>query len=121
MAILSEEVRQKVEDSLKGLKEAAKLVFFTQEFEYPICEDNRMLMEVLSAISDKVGVEVLDSVGDKEKGEYYRVEKIPTTIVKGAEDYGIRFYGIPGGYEFASLIHAIKMVSSKSSALSTEV
>jgi len=27
---------------------------------------------------------------------------------------------MPGGYEFASLIHAIKMVSSKSSALSTE-
>jgi hypothetical protein len=53
MAILSEEVRQKVEDSLKGLKEATKLVVFTQEFECPICEDNRMQMEELSAISDK--------------------------------------------------------------------
>ena len=59
-------------------------------------------------------------VGDKAKADYYKVEKIPATIVEGEEDYGIRFYGIPGGYEFASLIHALKTVSSNSSALSTE-
>jgi len=59
-------------------------------------------------------------VGDKTKADYYKVEKIPATIVKGEEDYGLRFYGIPGGYKFASLIHALKTASSKSSALSTE-
>ena len=48
------------------------------------------------------------------------MEKIPATIVEGEEDYGIRFYGIPGGYDFASLIHAIKTVSSQRSALSRE-
>lgn len=120
MAILREEVRQKVVDSLKGLKGWLKLVVFTQEFECQSCGDNRMLMEELSSISDKVDVEVLDFVGDKEKADYYKVDKIPATVVEGEEDYGIRFYGIPGGYEFASLIHAIKMVSSESSALSTE-
>ena len=56
MAILSEEVRQKVEDGLKGLKEGLKLVVFTQEFECPSCGDNRMLMDELSAISDKVDI-----------------------------------------------------------------
>ena len=76
MAILSEEVRQKVENGLKGLKEGLKLVVFTQEFECPSCGDNRMLMDELSAISDKVDIEVLDFVGDKEKGEYYKVDKI---------------------------------------------
>ncbi|RCV65940.1 hypothetical protein C5S53_01280 [Methanophagales archaeon] len=58
--------------------------------------------------------------GDKTKADYYKVEKIPATIVEGEVDYGLRFYGIPGGYEFASLIHALKIVSSESSALSTE-
>ena len=120
MAILSGEVRQKVEDSLKGLKGGIKLTTFTQDFECPSCSDNRMLMEELSSLSDEVHVEVLDFVSDKEKADYYRVEKIPATIVEGEEDYGIRFYGIPGGYEFASLIHAIKTVSSQRSALSGE-
>jgi len=120
MAILSEEVRQKVGDTFRGLKEGLNLVVFTQEFECSTCEDNRMLMEELSSISNKVRVEVLDFVRDKAKADYYKVDKIPATIVEGEKDYGIRFYGIPGGYEFASLIHAMKMVSSNSSILSTE-
>jgi glutaredoxin-like protein len=32
-------------------------------------------------------------------------------------DYGIKFYGIPAGYEFASLIEAIKLVSTGSHGL----
>jgi hypothetical protein len=70
--------------------------------------------------TNKVSVEVLDFVRDKAKADYYKVEKIPATIVEGNEDYGLRFYGILGRYEFASLIHALKTVSSNSSALSTE-
>jgi len=120
MAMLSEKVKHQVKETLKDLKDTVKLVVFTQGFECPSCGDNRMLMEELSTISDKVSVEVLDFVRDKTKADYYKVEKIPATIVEGEEDYGLRFYGIPGGYEFASLIHALKTVSSKSSALSTE-
>ena len=37
--------------------------------------------------------------------------------VVGEEDYGVRFYGIPSGYEFASLLHAIKLVASAEPAL----
>jgi len=37
-----------------------------------------------------------------------------SVVLGGAEsqDYGIRFYGIPSGYEFASLLEAIRMVGS---------
>ena len=119
MAILSEKVRQEVEHILEGLKGGVKLVVFTQEFECSTCENNRMLMEELAALSSNVRLEVLDFVRDKEKAELYKLDKIPATVVEGKEDYGIRFYGVPGGYEFASLIHAIIMVSSGSSTRST--
>jgi glutaredoxin-like protein len=119
MAILSEKVRQEVEHILEGLKGGVKLVVFTQEFECSTCENNRMLMEELAARSSKISIEVLDFVRDKEKAELYKLDKIPATVVEGKEDYGIRFYGVPGGYEFASLIHAIIMVSSGSSTRST--
>jgi glutaredoxin-like protein len=33
------------------------------------------------------------------------------------EDYGLRFYGIPAGYEFTSLIHVIRMVGGIGSQL----
>ena len=40
---------------------------------------------------NKSNVEVLDFVRDKTKADYYKVEKIPATIVEGEEDYGLRF------------------------------
>ena len=30
-------------------------------------------------------------VGDKAKADYYKVEKIPATVVEGEEDYELRF------------------------------
>jgi alkyl hydroperoxide reductase subunit AhpF len=35
-------------------------------------------------------------------------------------DYGIRFLGIPSGYEFSSLIQAISLVSKRASCLMPE-
>jgi hypothetical protein len=39
-------------------------------------------------------------------------------VVEGATDYGIRFLGIPAGYEFANLIDSILVASSGVPALS---
>jgi alkyl hydroperoxide reductase subunit AhpF len=52
--------------------------------------------------------------------EAFGVDKIPATVVMGERDYGIRFYGIPSGYEFASLVEAIVAVSQRDSGLSPE-
>ncbi len=48
------------------------------------------------------------------------MDKIPAVAVVGAEDYGVRFYGIPSGYEFTSLLHAIKSVAAGKPELSEE-
>ncbi len=36
------------------------------------------------------------------------------------KDYGIRYYGIPSGYEFSSLIEDIKLIASGESGLSAQ-
>ena len=46
------------------------------------------------------------------------MQKIPATVIQGDTDTGIRFYGIPSGYEFVSLMEAIKMSSTGDSGLS---
>lgn len=52
----------------------------------------------------------------------YGVDKIPAIVVLGEndKDYGIRFFGVPAGYEFSSLLEAIKIASSGDSGLSPE-
>ena len=48
----------------------------------------------------------------------YGIDKIPAIAVVGEKDYGIRFFGIPSGYEFSSLIESIKLASSGEAQLS---
>ncbi|HEX9246577.1 MAG TPA: glutaredoxin, partial [bacterium] len=37
----------------------------------------------------------------------YGVDRVPAIVVLGARDYGIRYYGLPGGYELATLLDII--------------
>ena len=48
---------------------------------------------------------------DVEKVKEYNIERIPAIAVVGKRDYGIRYYGIPSGYEFSSLVNVIIIVS----------
>jgi len=74
----------------------------------------------VASLSDKISIEVYNFAIDKEKAQEYKVDKIPAIVVMGEKDYGIRFYGLPGGYEFVSLIEAIKAVSARDSGLTSE-
>jgi len=66
----------------------------------------------VASLSDKIEARVFDFEDDKAAVEKYRIDKIPAVVVEGEKDYGIRFYGIPAGYEFSSLLESIDMVSS---------
>lgn len=46
------------------------------------------------------------------------MDKVPAIVVMDERDYGIRFYGIPAGYEFGFLINAVISVSKGESLLS---
>jgi len=41
------------------------------------------------------------------------IDKVPATVpLAGEKDFGIRVFGLTGGYEFASLLEAIEMSST---------
>jgi len=100
MVILNENIKNQVKEIFKELKDPVKLTVFTQKIECPSCKDNRRLMEEISSLSDKIDIDVFNFVIDKERAEHFNIDKIPATILSGVKDHGIRFFGIPGGYEF---------------------
>ncbi len=120
MSLLKEDQQKKLKQKFKELDGNVKLVVFTQEMECRYCEETRQLMEDLAGLSDKMDVEVYDFVSDTDKVEKYKIDKIPATVIEGEKDYGIRFYGIPAGYEFVSLTNTIMAVSKGESDLSEE-
>jgi len=117
MPLLPDEMKKQVGEALAGLKTPVKLVIFTQTFECPNCETSRQLLEEVAALSDQISVEVYDLVTDPEKVKEYAIDKIPAVAIVGDRDYGLRFYGVPAGYEFTTLIHTVRMVGSGGSQL----
>jgi glutaredoxin-like protein len=120
MPLLNDEIVEQVKGELADLVGPVELVMFTQEFECDYCAETRQLVEEIAALSDKIEAEVYNFVTDAEKAEELGVDKIPAIAVLGEGDYGVRFYGIPAGYEFVSLLHAIKLVAAGKSELSDE-
>src|SRR5206468_9409310 len=47
-------------------------------------------------------------------------DQVPAIVVEGARDYGLRFYGVPLGYEFSNLIDSIIVASTGVPALSED-
>lgn len=122
MALLGPKEQEFVREFFKALVNPVKLLVFTQEFECQFCKETHALVEELAALSDLVEAEVWNFVTDREKADAYGVDKIPAIVVLGPEDkdYGIRFFGIPSGYEFPSLLETIVAVSKGESGLSEE-
>jgi len=77
------------------------------------------LMGELAAIEPgKVSLEIAGPT----EAESVGIDKLPALVLQGdGEDYGVRFFGIPSGYEFASLLEAIRDVAAGQAELEEEV
>jgi len=121
MALLKDKDREYLQGEFsKRLENPVRLVVFTQTIACDFCEQTEQIAEEVAGLSDLISVEVYNFVNDKSVADQYGVDKIPALVVAGEKDYGIRFFGIPAGYEFTSLVEDIMMVSSGDSGLSAE-
>jgi glutaredoxin-like protein len=122
MALLKEQDRQYLIKEFERLKDPVEILMFTQEMECQYCRETHMIVDEIADLSDAITVEIHDFIADKELAEQYGIDKIPAiAILRGGDepkDYAIRYYGIPSGYEFSSLIEDVMMVSQGESGLS---
>lgn len=111
----------------EGLQGPVKLVVFTEGVlqlsgaaPCPYCKQTVQLVEEVAGLSDQLSVEVVNFYTDKEKVAEYGIARIPAVAIVGAEDYGVRYYGIPAGYEFTAFIEDIMDVSKGTTDLAPE-
>jgi glutaredoxin-like protein len=120
MPLLNAEIRAQVKEQLADLAGPVRLVMFTQQFECEYCAETHQLVEEIAELSNQLTAEIYDFVADEEKARELGVDKIPAVAVIGEDDYGIRFYGIPSGYEFTSLLEAVRIAEAGQPDLSEE-
>ncbi len=122
MAIISENDRLALTEMFREtLVDPVSMAFFkSQSCEF--CDDILSLLTEIAELSDKIKLEVHDLEEEKELASGLGLEYAPgLAILKEGKDYGVIFTGAPFGYEFTSLIEAIKMISSGDSGLEDEV
>ncbi len=114
MPLMDQDTQNQVRDLLAGIKSPVTLQMFSQESECGYCKETQQILEEIAELSDLVSLQVSDFVADKALAESLGVDKIPAVAVLGddGQDYGIRFFGIPSGYEFTSLLEAIILVGT---------
>lgn len=120
MAFINEKEAKTVRERLAKLPGPVTLAVFTQDFECEYCRQTRELAEEVARLSGgRVTTEIFDFVSDKAKADQLGIDQIPALAVLGGEgkDYGIRFFGIPAGYEFVSLLESLEMVANGDSGL----
>jgi glutaredoxin-like protein len=131
MAIISpEDAAQLKEIFAQQLTRDVTLVHYTQRESRIIvpgvvpcatCRDNVELLEELVAIDDHLHLEMHDFKAEADVAERAGIDKIPATVVRGADGgERARFFGVPAGYEFTTLLEDILEVGGAGSQLSAQ-
>jgi glutaredoxin-like protein len=123
--LLNESISQQVREAFAQLKHPVEVLFFGRKSDCEYCEATLQLVQEVVALSDKLGLKTYDLDDQPEVARQYRVDKVPALVIAARQDgqivdYGIRYFGIPAGHEFSSLIHDLILVSGRDSGLSPE-
>ncbi|MCD6193461.1 MAG: thioredoxin family protein [Candidatus Aminicenantes bacterium] len=124
---VKEATQKKFNEELEG---EVTLIHFSQEpsrlilpdtvkgQECMFCKETKSLISEVASLSSKINLEIYDFLADEDKAAEFGIDKIPATVVIGEKKYQVRFFGIPSGYEYASLLEAIIDVSRGKTSLS---
>jgi alkyl hydroperoxide reductase subunit AhpF len=120
MGLIRDDDALEIRERLKDMVSPVRLIHFTQELNLEYGREARQLIEEVGGLSDKLSVEVYNFLLDKDRVAEYGIDKVPATVIRNGKDYGIRFYGIPAGYEFSTVLDTILAVSQADSGLRPE-
>ena len=133
MGLLSPADQEKLRDSFADMTRPVRVLFFTQTLDCETCVLTRQILDELPPLSDKITIEELNVVIDRDKATQYGIDRAPGLALAyddadadadagetAIKDSRIRFLGAPSGWEFISLVQALMLVGGAPSNLSDE-
>lgn len=122
MSLLSDRDRQTVQTHLAVLTHDVTLFFFTQTIGAPeTVLIARQVVDEVASLSDRITVEEVNLVLDREKSAQFGIDRIPAIVLlRDGADTRMRFLGAPAGYEFSSLVESVVLAGTDDSGLTDE-
>lgn len=121
MPLISPKDQQALRDLFaQRLQQDVTITYFTQHDsvlsvpgnECAYCRETHELMDDLQELSDKLHLEVKDFIHDEAEAQQLGVTRIPAVVLSGQNKGKVRFFGVPAGYEFSTLVEDLLTVSS---------
>lgn len=112
MALMQEKDRKAVQEAFTGLNRPVDIVLFTSAESGEYSEVTQELLQEVVALHPMLSLHVYDLDQDSAYAAELGVDKAPGIVFLVGEErqnHGLRFAGLPSGYEFASLIEAIRL------------
>ena len=130
MPIISPQDRQTLEERFrKELKRKITLKLFTSQLagqlfvpgrECATCPQTQQILEELTSLSPMLELEMVDFYSQGQAARESGVERIPAIVVTRGEDASVKYYGMPSGYEFVTIIESAIELSKPRTSLSAD-
>ena len=120
MTFMDQQTADEVKKRLAELQAEVKILYFKEALLCQTCGPAEDFYKELVSLSDKVKLEVYNRVTDTEKAAAYGITLSPAAVIEGPRGARLRFYGIPAGYEFVSLLEALKNSAAPGTDLQPE-
>ena len=122
MGLLSEEDKEYLREEFeKTLERKVDILYFEkQEKESQYLLQTKELLEELVALNINLSL-IIESCDNVDKMKSEELTLCPSIKIKSSRSGFINFYGIPAGYEFTSLVEAIKDMGSENLSLPDDV
>ena len=106
--------------TLGDLAGPVTLRYYTSDVESWYSAAERSLLERIARASPKIRLDVHADRWDPEREAAVGIRRTPAIAVAGERDTGIRYYGLPDGYELEIFLGVVRAVSGHPPSLSAE-
>ena len=77
MSLLSPADQEKLRESFDEMTRPVKVLFFTQTLDCEPCQQTRRILDELPALSDRIAIEEVNFILEKDKAAQYRIDRVP--------------------------------------------
>lgn len=98
---------QELREMFRNLESEVTIYFFVDpNAECAYCGDTEQILELIRTASDGK-VKVVKLSKDSEEAKRYNIDMFPAILIHGKDEWNIRYFGIPAGYEFGAFVEDI--------------
>ncbi len=122
IALINQENIRYLKDQFSTFTNPVNLIYFhskKQNAEH--CIATKTILDEIDPISSNVNVTTIDFDTETEQVKHYRIMKPPAIAIQSDIDRGLRYYGIPSGYEFSTLVHSLSLLGKEALEVSPEL